>query len=561
MVDKKEVSAQLKETADLLEVLGEDQFRARAYQNVARSVDAYAGDFQLLVREERLTELRGVGAGLATELLELTRGGMLPLLAELRDRVPAGVRDLFSVSGLGPKRVGLLWRSGIEDLVALVEAGESGRLAQLPGLGKKSAEKILTAARFVLAARRRMRLDEAERLAQALLDLLAQRLPGAQVAATGEYRRGLETVGELELLVSGAPAGGLAEVAAGALDPVGEGGLAGEIAGRSVRFTPVAAEQFGAVLAWSTGSEEYRRGLEAAATERGWLLGPDGLSGPGAPGASTEADLFGALGLPPVEPELREEAGAQPVPGLLRQGEVRGLVHNHTSWSDASFSIREMALAARELGYSYLAIADHSRSSYWADGLSIERVRAQAEEVREVRAELAGTGFELLHGIEVDIMPDGSLDYPDEVLAELDYTVVSVHQQFTLGLEEQTERLVRAVRHPHATILGHPTGRLLLRRPGYEVDLERVLVACAEAGTVVEINANPWRLDLDWRWVRRGKQLGCRFSINPDAHHTDGYDDVRYGVIMARKAGLTAADVVNTAPTGAEFLARLKRPA
>ena len=285
--------------------------------------------------------------------------------------------------------------------------------------------------------------------------------------------------------------------------------------------------------------------------------GLEGTSGH-IPSDSEEA-LFAALELPTVPPELREEADAAPVPDLLEESDIRGLVHNHSTWSDAVNSIPEMVAAAQGLGYAYLAMADHSRSSFYANGLSIERVAAQAEEIDALRRQLdeAGSAFELLHGIEVDILPDGSLDYPDEVLATLDYTVVSVHQNFTLSRAEQTERIVTAVRHPLASILGHATGRLMLRRPPYEVDLEAVIDACAESGTVIEINASPYRLDLDWRWVRVAKAEGCRFSVNPDAHRSDGFDDVRYGVGMARKAGLTPAEVVNTAPSGQAFLARL----
>ena len=239
---------------------------------------------------------------------------------------------------------------------------------------------------------------------------------------------------------------------------------------------------------------------------------------------------------------------------------MRGLIHNHSTWSDAVFSIREMVAGARARGYAYLGMGDHSRTSYYANGLSIERVMAQAKEIEEIRAELAaeGSDFELLHGLEVDILPDGTLDYPDEIMATLDYAVVSVHQNFTLSEKAQTERIVRAVHNPYAKILGHLTGRLVLRRPGYAVDQNAVIEACAETGTIIEINANPHRLDMDWRWVIKAKERGCKFSINPDAHHTDGFDDVYYGVLMARKAGLSKEDVVNTAATGGGFLERLK---
>jgi DNA polymerase (family X) len=275
----------------------------------------------------------------------------------------------------------------------------------------------------------------------------------------------------------------------------------------------------------------------------------------------TEEDFFKVLKLSYTEPELREEKNPKSVKGLLEFKDVHGLVHNHSTWSDAANSIREMVQAARERGYAYLAMADHSRASYYANGLSIERVYAQAKEIAEIRKELEaeGSDFELLHGIEVDILNDGSLDYPDDVLAKLDYTVISVHQNFTLSEADQTKRIVRAIHNPYTKILGHATGRLVLRRPSYAVDVQAIIEACAETKTVIEINASPYRLDLDWRWVIKAKELGCKFSINPDAHITTGFDDVRYGVMVARKAGLTPADVVNTSATGQAFLAQLKR--
>ena len=268
-----------------------------------------------------------------------------------------------------------------------------------------------------------------------------------------------------------------------------------------------------------------------------------------------EAAVFARLELPYVPSERRDVPLGEPTENLITLADVRGLVHNHTSWSDGAVPLREMVARARVLGYSYLALADHSKTSYYANGLSIERVFAQAREVAAVRAELQaeGSDFELLHGMEVDILPDGTLDYPDEVLATLDYAVVSVHQHFTLAEAKQTERVVRAVQNPYASILAHPTGRLLLQRPGYDIDLGAVIQACAETGTVVELNASPYRLDLDWRDALRWRDQ-LTFAINTDAHTLSGLRDARYGVAVARKAGLTPVQVLNTLDQGA-FLA------
>jgi DNA polymerase (family 10) len=560
---RKDVAAQLGETARLLEVLDEDSRRARSFHVAARAFEAYPGDVAALFREGRLTELRGVGASTEAQLRVMFSEGVMPVLAALRARVPDQVKEMFAVSGLGAKRIGTLWRSGIVGVDGLLAAAESGRLADLPGFGEKSAEKIRQAARYAVAARSRMRLDEAERLSEAVLSALAAELPEARAFPAGEYRRGLETVGQLEFVLSGAAPAAVAELAPRLLETVVEdpaaGTVSGTLMGRGVRFSLAGPGGVGALLALRTGNHEYAGELAERALARGVDL--DDRDERDALGFREEEDFLRWLDLPAVPPELRESAAPVPVPGLLELSDVRGLVHNHSTWSDGALSLREMAAVALRFGFAYLAMADHSRSSTVANGLSIERVRAQAEEVRSLRRELAAEwgAFELLHGIEVDILPDGTLDYPDELLSELDYVVVSVHQNFGLSRAEQTERIVRAIRNPHVDILGHATGRLLLRRPGYEVDLERVIDACAETGTVIEINANPRRLDLDWRWVVRAREAGCRFSIDPDAHTGDGFDDLRFGVTVARKAGLKPEDVINTAPTGREFLAQLER--
>lgn len=562
-LSNKAIAGQLKEAARLLEVLDEDDFRARAYQNAARSIEAYEGEVFALIGAGRLTDLRGVGAGLARELSSLKREPTLAVLEDLRERVPPGVRELFRVSGLGGKKIGTLWRSGVTSLEELVAVARAGQLAELRGFGKKSAESTLQAAEFALLSQRRMRLDVAEVLASVVFGSLRDALPTAEIHLAGSFRRRLETVGNLNLVIAGAETDEVVR----ALEPLGEvrerteRSVSASLEGREVYVQLVNTAQLGAALLYDTGSAAYRERLLERAEARGLELGAQGLSQDGQPLATpTEAAALERLELPYVVPERREWAEVAAEPELIELNDLRGLVHNHSLWSDASASIAEMVAAARERGYSYYGTGDHSRSSFYANGLSIERVLAQAEEIRALRAalEAQGSDFALLHGLEVDILPDGSLDYPDEVLATLDYAVVSVHQQFQLSEKEQTRRIIRAIEHPRSSILGHLTGRLLLRRPSYAVDIEAVLGACAATGTIVELNANPQRLDLDWRWVARGKELGCRFAINPDAHAPAGLDDARYGVWMARKAGLSPADVVNTASDGAAFLHQLK---
>jgi DNA polymerase (family X) len=561
-VTKYEVVSQLEEISSLLDVLGEDAFRAKSYASAARNLETFEGDFETLFTENKLTTIRGIGKSLSEEIGTLKSSETLALLNELRERVPESVRGLFRVSGLGAKKVATLWQSGITSVQELTEAAEDGRLASMKGFGKKSAENFHKAAEFVLSSEKRMRLDVAEHLADGLVRVLREALPNSHVAISGSLRRCLETVGNINLLVSGATTKDVSKV----LDVIktNEVSFYGSVEARDISITVVEEENLGAVLAYQTGNAEYRQMLVERADELGFELNERGLfispTSAKTLNTDTEEEFFKLLNLPYLQPELREEKHPKVVENLLKFKDIRGLVHNHSTWSDAQNSIREMVQAARERGYNYLAMADHSRTSYYANGLSTERVYAQAKEIEQIRQELKaeGSDFELLHGIEVDILSDGSLDYPDEVLATLDYTVVSVHQNFTLSEADQTKRIVQAVLHPYAKILGHATGRLLLRRPSYALDIQAVIEACAEAKTVIEINASPYRLDLDWRWVIKAKDLGCKFSINPDAHVTHGFDDVRYGVMMARKAGLTPDDVVNTALTGEEFLSKLK---
>jgi DNA polymerase (family X) len=570
-VTKHEVIAQLGEIATLLDVLGEDAFRAKSYANAARQLEAFGGDFETLFAEDKLTSIRGIGKSLVAELATLKTQELMPLLQDLHERVPQSVRGLFRVSGLGAKKVALLWQNGITDIQELIEAAEDGRLANFKGFGKKSAENFHKAAEFVLHSEKRMRLDVATTYANLIMQVLKENLPDIQVSVSGSLRRCLETIGNLNFVVYGVTAPDVAKAleSIAEIKEVSSHQVSAQLEGRDIYITIVEPKNYGAVLAYQTGNYEYREMLLERASEFSFELRDDGLyklsavnSQPSAKSVQTltEQDFFETLQLPHIEPELREEKNPKAIAKLIEFKDVRGLVHNHSTWSDAQNSIREMVQAARERGYAYLAMGDHSRTSYYANGLSIERVYAQAKEIAEIREELKaeGSDFELLHGLEVDILSDGSLDYPDDVLATLDYAVVSVHQNFTLSEADQTKRIIRAVQNPYAKILGHATGRILLRRPSYALDIQAVIEACAETKTVVEINASSYRLDLDWRWVIKAKELGCTFSINPDAHVTTGFDDVPYGVMMARKAGLTPGDVVNTAATGKAFLSKLK---
>lgn len=548
---KKEVTSQLKEASVLLDVLGDDVNRARAYATALRQLDRFSGDFPTLFAERRLTEVRGIGDSLAAEIYALASQDYLPALETLYTSVPVGVRDLLKVSGLGAKKVQQLWHAGIDSLPTLLAAAESGELAKLKGFGGKGVARIKVAAQFAYDAAQFLRLDQAEILAAAFAAALQETAPEAELYWVGEFRRRLEVIRAFELVVVGKGGTAVAQAlsALGPTESLAPDAWLCTFEGYAMTVYSYPEEAVAAALFTRTGSAQF---VADAAGGRD-LTGVQGKD---------EGAVFAALGAPWIPPECRDLPFAQAkliAPSLLELPDIRGLVHNHTHASDGAASLAEMVAAARARGFSYLAIADHSKSSFYANGLDEVRLAEQQVEVALHREALRREGdFELLHGCEVDIKQDGTLDFEDEVLAALDYTVVSVHQHFSLSKSAQTERIVAAVHHPYADILAHMTGRLLLRRPAYDVDVLEVLRACAQTGTIVEINANPRRLDLDWRLVLKAAELGCQFAINPDAHSPQGYDVLRYGVLMARKAGLSAADVINTAGDARSFLRRLK---
>jgi DNA polymerase (family 10) len=411
-----------------------------------------------------------------------------------------------------------------------------------------------------------MRLDEAAARTISLAQSLLGALPSdVTVDATGAYRRRLETTSSIDLACDAPPA-----TISEALNSLGmqHERLGSILVGhtdedsRPFRIFSSHPLTYGAVLLVSTGGAYLDR-LQEEADRRGVTLTNDGLldhNNQVIP-TITEREAFESLGVAYVEPEQRDDKYARPNKNLISTDDIRGVIHNHTRWSDGTDSILELAIACMDLGYAYLGIADHSRRSFYASGLSIDKLLQQGDAVSAAAKTLkeAGHNFEILHGAEVDILPDGSLDYPDDILEALDYVVISVHQEFNLPLGKQTDRVVAAIHHPMSDILGHPTGRLLLKRPGYDIDLDAVIDACIETGTTLEINAKPHRLDLDWRWVKVASERGAIFSINPDAHAKHELNCIPFGVSAARKASLSRDQIVNTEETPGDFLSRLKR--
>jgi DNA polymerase (family 10) len=567
MGGRKALVSALKRTADLLEVLGEEGFRANAYRGAARSLEALTTE----VPELAAREFKGVGKvgpGIAAELTKFVQSGVFEPLAEIEEQIPPGVLTLFRVRGLGPKKIRALWDAGIVSLQSLWEAAHDGRLASLKGFGAKSAATLSDAAEFALASQARQFMN----VGQSLGARLSGWLSGLDPRPAGELRRGLDTVGTLRLTVTGT-AQQVLEALAGRLEELkaveGKPLVTGRLEGLATEIGYADASARGAIDLTFGGGPEYRTLIRARATGLGMNLSGRGLKrGSERLDTPTERDALHELGLEYIPPEYRENEhlalglgldmkgldmkglpGQKGLPAedeLIGLRNLRGLLHTHSTWSDGAASIAEMAREAGRLdfagdGESYLGTGDHSGAAHYANGLDASRLRQQLNEVRELQA----AGLPLLAGAEVDILDDGSLDYPDELLAELDYVVASVHSGFTLSSERQTERLIRAASHPLITILGHPTGRLLLRRPGYLLDLEAVLAACEANGTVVEINASPYRLDLDWRVALRWRDR-LTFAVNTDAHTPGGLQDVSSGLTAARKAALKPDQVINT---------------
>jgi DNA polymerase (family 10) len=554
-MDKYEIANVLEEMGLLLELKGEHVYKCRAYAKAARAIRNLTQDVGELVASGRIKAIPGIGTSLAAQLAELVGTGRLTAYDELRAGLPPGLIEMAEVPGLGPKKCLTIWEKlGIATVGELEYACVENRLVGLPGFGEKTQEKVKQG--LVQHKQRQGRFlyatvaGEAGRLVRALRDAPGMRA----VTVAGELRRCCEIVTTIALLCEAPSARATAETLA-ALDGLSEvqEQADGRVAARSHLGIPVRVRvvprMTGHVLLAETGNAEHLGALAARAASRGvpWRL--DGSSSEWLPAAETEAELYAALGLPYFDPELREGLGeidaaeAGGLERLLEPADLQGFFHVHTTDSDGGGTLAEMVEAASARGYRYIGISDHSQSAFYANGLSADRIRAQHEAIDALQRRT--TGIRIFKGIESDILPDGSLDYPDEVLATFDFVIGSVHGRFNLSEPEQTERLCRALRHPRLTMLGHPTGRLLLSRAGYRFDMERVFETAREHGKVIEINGSPHRLDLDWRYVRQAKRIGLRFSINPDAHSVPGLDDVAYGVNVARKAGLSRNDVYN----------------
>jgi DNA polymerase (family 10) len=561
-MENPEVAQVFEEIADLLDIQGDNPFRVRAYRNAARTIRDLSVPLAQMT-PEKLAELNGIGKDLAGKIQTILETGDLPLRQELREQVPAGLRDLITVPGLGPKRARTLYqRLNVQSLDDLRQAAENHRLRELPGFGARTEEKILQALRepgFTSRANRRVLLAEAKVFAEAVLRHLKQAVGVGRVEVAGSYRRRKETVGDLDLLVT-------CRRAEAVMDRLASYEAVAEVLARGktkmsvrlrnglqmdLRVVPEAS--YGAALQYFTGSKEHSIQLRRRAQERGLKINEYGVfRGKRRVAGRTEEEVYEAVGLPWIPPELREARGEIELalkgrlPKLLELDDLRGDLHMHTTATDGRASLEAMVEGAQKRGYAYIAITDHSKRVTLAKGLDAERLRQHWKAIDKLAGKVKG--ITLLKGVELDILEDGELDLPDEVLAEADWVVASIHYGQNQPREKITRRLLNAIKSPHVQAIGHPTGRLIGKRKSYEVDLDTVFQAAADYGCLLELNAQPDRLDLDDVALMAAKERGVGIVISTDAHSVEELGNMEFGVYQARRAGLEAKDVVNTRP-------------
>lgn len=555
-----EIAAIFEEIADLLEFQGANPFRVRAYRNGARAIHDLAQPVADMVGAEgrELTDIPGIGPDLAEKVVTLLQTNSLPLWDELREQVPAGILAILRVPGLGPKRTATLFRElKVSTLDELREACQSHRVSQLKGFGEKTEATILRGLDIAAQADLRTYWADADQIAQALREHLKACQAIGQLEFGGSYRRGKDTVGDLDILVT-------ADDSAAVMDRLAEYPGVSEVLARGdtkmslrlqgklqVDLRVVPEESFGAALQYFTGSKAHNVVLRGMAKDRGLKINEYGVfRGDKLVAGRNEEDVYGAVELPWIPPELREArsefdwAAAGRLPKLVEQKDIHGDLHAHTTWSDGLATLEEMAEAARRRGYKYLAITDHSKRATIANGLPAERLLEQWAEIQRLNEKLKG--FIVLKGVEVDILEAGGLDLPDEVLAQADWVVASVHFGQSQSRERITSRVVGALENPYVCAIAHPTGRLINRRNAYEVDVDAMLRAARDNGKFVELNAHPARLDLDDVACAAAKNYGVPVVISTDSHNINGLEAMRYGVLQARRGGLEKGDVANT---------------
>ncbi|MEP7289065.1 MAG: DNA polymerase/3'-5' exonuclease PolX [Chloroflexota bacterium] len=550
--------------ADMLQLKGEIIHRVMAYRRVAQSIRELPRDLRAVAAEDKLQDIDGVGAVLEEKIREMLDSGHLGFYDELASEIPPGLVEILRINGVGPKKAMQFYKDlGIQTVAALKTAAEEGKIGKLPGMGAKTEKKILEGIASLASVTERVRLDIALTAAERIMAVLLNLPQALRGDIGGSIRRGRPTIGDIDLLVAAEDAAPI--MAAFVTNPgvariVANGPTKSTVEllnGRLCDLRVLPPDRYGTALNYFTGSQLHNIHLRALAQERGltlneWAFTP--LDGKPEILCATEEEVYMVLGLPFIPAELREDRGeieaayAGKLPHLIQASDIHSDLHMHTTWSDGKLSVREMAETARARGLSHIVITDHSVSLGVAGGLSIERLRAQREEIRQVDSEM-GPNFRVFQGTEMEIRTDGQLDFPDEVLAELDVVVASLHSGLRQERAQVTQRLLTAIRNPHVDIIGHPRGQLIPSREGADLDMDAVFAAAKETGTVLEINASPQRLDLDDGHARRAIEMGVMLSIDTDSHSAADFDQLRYGIMTARRGWVQPENVINTWPT------------
>lgn len=576
-MNNREVSAMFDTIADMLTLKGEIIHRVMAYRNVAESVADLPRDLRAYAAEGKLEDIPHVGKIIAEKLQEIVDTGRLEFYECLAAEIPLGLVEILRINGVGPKKAVMFWKElNITSVAELETTARAGKLRTLPGMGAKSETKIIEGIESYKrrAANPRVRLGDALPIATDLLGRLLQRDDVGEGAIAGSIRRGRPTIGDVDLLVTSAPAAvpdimaafvGFEEVER----ILGQGDSKSSVelrSGLQVDLRVLPPERWGTALNYFTGSQAHNIQLREIARTRGLSLNEHAFTPLNAADGSeilcaTETEVYARLGLPYIAPELREGQGeiewvqaGNPLPALVTRDDLHADLHMHTVWSDGTATVRQMAEAAYERGHTHIVITDHSRGAVIANGLSVERLRAQAEEVRLVDADMRP--FRVFHGSEVEIKADGELDFPDDVLAALDFVIASLHVGLRQPRDQVTQRLLNAIRNPHVDLIAHPRGQLIPDRDGADLDMDAVFAAAQQSGIALEINSNPYRLDLEAQYARRAGQLGIPICINTDAHATAELDNLPYGVLTARRGWLEMRSVINTWPLD-QFMAWL----
>ena len=571
-VTNNEIAERLREIYQLMQLAGENRFRAIAFDRAAQTIESLNEDISNYIENDSLTDIKGIGNSIAEDIKSYAQTGTIEVLESLRARIPEGIIKWLDISGLGPKNIAKIHEQlGISELNELKEACQDGRVASLDGLGEKSAQKILKSIEWMEQFDERCRLDEATEIAEPMYNFLKDREGVQAIEIAGSLRRSNETIGDVDILI-GADEKYITDIFDAFVDHklvvevLGRGETKSSIRtenGRQVDLRIVKPEQFPAALMYFTGSKEHNVVLRQRARERGLSLNEYGLFQLDDDGNtdfnkpidySSETDIYEQLDLHFVPPELREDHGeieffeSHESMNLVTDDDIRGVLHAHSTYSDGKFSIREMAEACIKRGYEYLGMSDHSQTAAYAGGLTVDDIKKQWEEIDQLNKEFADNevNFKIFKGIESDILSDGSLDYEDNILDGFDFVIASVHNGLDMSRNKMMTRFRNAIKNPYTDIVGHPTGRLLLQRDGSDLDMNELIELAAEHNTAIEINANPRRLDLDWRHGNKAKEVGLMSAINPDAHSKKGIDDISYGVRTARKAKFEKHRILNT---------------